>query len=102
MSTDQRIRQSQHLPYFPNLIFEEFTQGLDKLQGHHVRKPPHVMVAFDRRGRSFERHALNHIGIKGPLRQEGNPFNLFRLVDEHVDEGLPDNLTLFFRIGYPL
>ncbi len=61
------------------------------------------MVALDRRGRAFERDALDHVGVERALREKLRlrPEPLgdgFRRVLEDLDERPPDDLPLLLRV----
>ena len=53
------------------------------------------------RGAAGEAHALDHVGVERALRQEIGAADLARLVLEHVDEGLADELALGLGVGEP-
>ena len=61
------------------------------------------MVALDRHARAAgERNALDHVGIKRPLREEICATDFLGFIIEHFDEGLADELALVLGIGQPL
>src|SRR5689334_2962152 len=55
-------------------------------------------MTFDDSARSFERDALDHVGIQGPLYEVCGILDLRGFFFEHVDEDLPDDLPLLFGI----
>ena len=57
------------------------------------------MVAFDFGGRPAEcRYRFDDIGIKRPLGEKINAFNLKRLGVKNIDKFMADYFTFFFRV----
>src|SRR5665647_918181 len=60
-------------------------------------RSPHVVVGLDDGGGPLERHALDHVRVEGPLREEADARDLPGLLLEDSYEELPDDLP--FPLG---
>jgi hypothetical protein len=85
--------------------FEEFTEGFDQLESHVLEQATDVMVRLDGRARALEADALDHVRVERSLEQPLDlalvrlrRLELGGLLLEHVDERVPDDLALLFRV----
>ena len=54
-----------------HLILEQFAQRFDELHAHALGQAADIVVGLDRHRRAAgKRHALDHVGIERPLREE--------------------------------
>ena len=85
-----------------DLVLEQLAQRLDELHVHPLGQAADVVVALDRHRRAAgEADALDHVGVERALGEEIGAADLVRLVLEHVDEGLADELALGLGVGEP-
>src|SRR5712692_10130535 len=92
LAPDDLVGEPQLPSQFPDFIFEQFPQGLDQLEPHARRQPPHIVVGFDRRGRALEAHALDHVRVERTLDQPVSFAGLARKSLELLDEQPADEL----------
>ena len=108
MAADELFRQAEFPAKRAHLVLEQFAQRLDQLHPHPLGKPPDIVVALDRhRGPAGEGDALDHVRVKGALRQESDRAlavagDAAGLGFERVDEQFPDGLALRLGVVEPL
>ena len=84
----------------PHLVLEELAQGLDQLQLEVVGQAADVVVALDGgRGAAVGGHRLDHVGVERALAEEARILEAGRLLAEHLDELVADDLALALGIG---
>src|SRR5271166_6804978 len=90
-----------------HLVLEKLAQGLDELHADALWQAADIVVALDRDGWApGERHALDHVGIEGALREERDralavACDAARLGLERIDEQPADRLALRLRVVEP-
>src|SRR6185312_9853197 len=87
--------------HLADLVFEQLAQRLEQLQTHLGGEAADVVVALDDRGRPFDRHRFNDVGVERSLHQEVRLERRRRLFED-FNEDLADDLSLLFRIGNAL
>ena len=85
--------------------FKELTKGLDQLESHVLEQAADVVVRLDRRARALEADAFDHVRVERALEEPLDlalvrlgRVELGRLLLEHVDERVPDDLALLLRV----
>ena len=97
---DERLGQAELAAELAHLVLEQFAQRLDQLHVHPLGQAADIVVALDRHARpAGEADALDHVRIERALGEEIGAADLARLVLEHVDEGLADELALGLGVG---
>ena len=108
VAAHEGLGQAQLAAQRPHLVLEEFAQGLHELHVHALGQAAHVVMALDGdRGPAREGDALDHVGVKGALGEEGGGAasiggDLAGLGLEHVDEELADGLALGLGVADPV
>jgi len=77
---------------------EEFAQRLNQLQLHVRGQASDIVVGLDSGRRPLVADGLNHIGVKRPLEQEGGVWDFGCFFLEALDEHVPDDFALLFRV----
>src|SRR5438067_119563 len=96
--------QAESRSYLAYLVFEENAQWFNQLQGHVFGQATYVMVCLDARGcgRGIVAGALDHVGVEGALRQEGDGSALFfqaaSLFLKDADELFTDDPAFLLRV----
>ena len=65
-------------------------------------KSAHIVMALDDVGRSFDRDALDDVGIEGPLHEETDIGDRGGFFGKDVDELASDDLAFLLRIDDPV
>ena len=85
-----------------DLILEQLTERLDKLQLHGSRETTDIMVRLDGGAGSLVRDGLNHIGIQRALEEKVARSGLLNdtggLLLEHLNEGGTDDFALLLGV----
>ncbi|KAI3482194.1 hypothetical protein L1887_55164 [Cichorium endivia] len=119
MPAHQMRRNAQQTPKRTHLVLEQLAQRLDQLELHVLQQTTDVVVRLDRRRRTLERDALDHVRIQRALEEVlelalgllrlacrerrrllvlGLLLQLGHLGLKHVDEGVADDLALLLRV----
>ena len=99
MTPYELVLDAQLTAHAAHLVFEEGAERLDELEFHIVGESAHVVVALDCLGRTFDRTALNHVGVDGALAEPFGVGDELGFGIEDVDESLADCLALLLRVG---
>ena len=88
------LRQAQLQAEPAHLVLEQVAERLDQLEAELLRQAADVVVRLDRRRRAVGgAAALDHVGVERALGQELGVLDALRLVLEHVDEHVADDLA---------
>src|SRR6266851_4308593 len=89
-------------PDRPYLVLEEVAQWLDELEAEPGRQTADIVVRLDlhRGGRDVGRGRLDHVRVKGALREEVDVAQARRLRFEDGDELSADDPALLLRVDH--
>ena len=73
MSPYKAVVNTQLLSEYPNLVFEELAERLNKFEVHCGRKAANVVMCLHSGRRASERNGLDHIRIESSLQE---PFDV--------------------------
>src|SRR5438270_1056150 len=93
LAPHQPLGQSELSPDRADLVLEERTKRLHELEAEVLGQPADVVVRLDRGG-PVPSARLDHVGVERSLNEEAGVPELTRLLFEHADELLADDLPL--------
>lgn len=90
--------EAQGLAEFSHFVFEEISEGFDKvLKVDDGGKAPYIVVAFDDGG--IARAAFDDVGIDGALGEEVDGADFSAFFFEDADKFFADNFSLLLGVG---